>query len=134
MSPDELERRLVSFFERHPRDAAAVYLFGSYARHAAGETSDADVAVLFRATPASTLDAGPLDLEADLERVLQRPVDLIVLNRAPVDLRSRVLREGRLILDGDPAARIRFEVQTRNEAFDLEPVLRQYRAPRKSGR
>ena len=23
--------------------------------------------------------------------------------------------------------RIRFEVQTRNEAFDLEPVLRQYR-------
>lgn len=133
MSPDELERRLVAFFAHDPRGAAAVYLFGSYARRTAGESSDADVAILFQATPASTLDAGPLDLEGDLECVVQRPVDLIVLNRAATDLRARVLREGRLIFDGDPSARIRFEVQTRNEAFDFEPVLRQYRAPREPG-
>lgn len=69
MSPEELERRLVSFFAHDPRGAAAAYLFGSYARRAADETSDADVAVLFRTTPASTLDAGPLDLEADLDRL-----------------------------------------------------------------
>ena len=67
------------------------------------------------------------------ERVLARRVDLIVLNDAPVDLRARVLRHGRLLLERDRAARIAFEVRTRNEAFDLEPVLSRYRAPRGHG-
>ena len=57
-------------------------------------------------------------------------VDLVVLNEVPVDLRTRVLRDGRLLVDRDPSARIAFEVRTRNEAFDLEPVLARYRAAR----
>jgi hypothetical protein len=56
-----------------------------------------------------------------------RPVDLVVLNRAPVDLIHRVLRAGILIHERNPAARIRFEVQARNEYFDLLPYLWQYR-------
>jgi hypothetical protein len=32
------------------------------------------------------------------------------------------------VVDLDSSARIRFEVATRNEAFDFEPVLRRYRA------
>jgi hypothetical protein len=43
-------------------------------------------------------------------------------------LRIRVLRDGRLLVDRDPSARIAFEVRTRNEAFDLEPILARYRA------
>lgn len=31
------------------------------------------------------------------------------------------------ILDRDPSLRIAFEVRTRNEWFDLQPILRQYR-------
>jgi hypothetical protein len=53
-----------------------------------------------------------------------------VLNEASVDLRIRVLRDGRLLADVDRSARIAFEVRTRNEAFDLEPVLTRYRAAR----
>lgn len=33
----------------------------------------------------------------------------------------------RSLLDKDPAFRVRFEVKRRNEYFDLEPVLDQYR-------
>lgn len=51
----------------------------------------------------------------------------MVLNRAPVDLIHRVLRDGMLLHDRDPTARIRFEVKARNEYFDLLPYLRQYR-------
>lgn len=51
----------------------------------------------------------------------------MTLNTAPADLRIRVLRHGTLLLDRDPATRIRFEVQTRNEAFDVERILAQYR-------
>jgi hypothetical protein len=59
-------------------------------------------------------------------------VDVVTLNDAPVDLRIRVLREGHLLVDGGPSARIAFEVRTRNEAFDFEPILTRYRAARKT--
>lgn len=111
-------------------DVTAVYLFGSTARGTAADRSDVDVAVLFDAAPPSTLDAAPLVLEGELERALGRPVDLVVLNVAPVDLRIRALRDGQLLVDRNPAVRIAFEVRTRNEAFDLEPVLARYRSAR----
>ena len=61
-------------------------------------------------------------------------VDPIVPNQAPVDHRVRVLRGGRLVFDRDRSARSAFEVRTRNEAFDLERTLREYRAPREAHR
>ena len=131
---DELERRLVDFFDSDPRGVAAVYLFGSTARGTSRPHSDIDLGILFIEPPAANIDAQPYDLEAALERQVGRPVEAIVLNRAPVDLRSRVLREGRLIVERDRSRRIAFEVRTRNEAFDLEPILRRYRAPREADR
>jgi len=125
---DDVERRLAGFFQADSHGAAAVYLFGSVARGTARPDSDVDIGVLFAIAPEPTLDAQPFALENELERVLGRAVQIVVLNRAPVDLRIRVLRDGRLVLDRDPSARIRFEVQTRNEAFDLEPILREYRS------
>ena len=130
MTRDDIEARVRAFFAGTPCDAAAVYLFGSVARGAARPDSDVDLGVLFGAAPPPRLDSPALDLEALLERHLGLPVELVVLNTAPVDLRIRVLREGRLVLDADRPARVRFEVATRNEYFDLEPVLRTYRAPR----
>jgi predicted nucleotidyltransferase len=111
-------------------DVAAVYLFGSVAAGTDTAASDIDLGVLYGVTPAARLDAGPLDLEGDLERRLGRPVQLVVLNGAPADLRIRVLRAQRLLVDRNRSARIRFEVATRNEFFDLEPMLVDYRRPR----
>ena len=124
-----IEQRIVDHFSSRT-DVAAVYLFGSAARRTARADSDVDVAVLFHTSPPRTLHGPRLAIEGELERALGAPVDLVVLNDAPVDLRTRVLREGRLLLEADPAARIAFEVRTRNEAFDLEPVLTRYRAAR----
>lgn len=124
-----LDRKIADVVEACP-DVAAAYLFGSHARGTDTPVSDVDVAVLFRAPPPRRLDAPRFSLEGDLERELGRTVDLVLLNDAPVDLRIRVLREGRLLVDRDRAARIAFEVRTRNEAFDLEPVLARYRAAR----
>jgi uncharacterized protein len=109
---------------------AAVYLFGSVAAGRDTSTSDVDLGILYESPPASTLDAGPLDLEGDLERRLGRAVHLVVLNTAPADLRIRVLRAEHLLVERNRSARIRFEVATRNEFFDLEPMLLHYRAPR----
>jgi hypothetical protein len=121
-----LETELAAFFDAAP-SAVAVYLFGSHARGDADESSDVDVAVLFDVPPASTLTGGRLSLEGDLERRLRRPVDLVVLNDASADLVHRVLRDGRIVVDRDRAARLRFEVRRRNDYFDLEPIRRAYR-------
>jgi predicted nucleotidyltransferase len=123
-----VERDLRTFFETQKTgDIVAAYLFGSVARGTSGARSDVDVAVLYTATPPSTLEGLPLDLAGRIEHLVKRPVQVIVLNTAPADLVHRVLRDGVLLLDRDPSARIRFEVQARNEFFDLQPILDRYR-------
>lgn len=119
--------RLRAFFEDDPRGASAVYLFGSVAREQARPDSDIDVGILFETDPPATLDAPQFGIEAALERGLGGPVQVVALNRAPADLVHRVLRDGRLVLDRDRAARLRFEVRSRNEYFDLAPIRRLYR-------
>jgi hypothetical protein len=127
MTVSDVEKKLRDYLAAHaPSDAVAVYLFGSFARGTARPDSDVDVAVLYAKSPAPTLEAQPFDLEADLEKLLDRPVQAVVLNTAPIDLVHRVLCDGRLVLERDRKRRIQFEVRARNEYFDFEPVLRQY--------
>jgi len=123
----DAEQRLRAFFEANCGHATAVYLFGSVARGEATPASDVDVAVLFDRAPEPTLSGIQLTLQGELERYLERNVDLVVLNGAPADLVHRVLRDGVIVLDRDRSARIKFEVAKRNEFFDLEPLRRRYR-------
>ncbi|HEY7213137.1 MAG TPA: nucleotidyltransferase domain-containing protein [Thermoanaerobaculia bacterium] len=106
---------------------AAAYLFGSVARGTAKTDSDVDVGILYSEEPPRTLKGLGLGLEGDLEALLELPVQVIVLNRAPVDLVIRVLRDGKLLVDRDRSKRVRFEVRARNEFWDLEPILRRCR-------
>ena len=117
MRPADVEGRLRSFFEADPRGAIAVYLFGSVARAEARADSDVDIGILFAADPPATLAAPQF-------------------NRASSDLVHRVLRDGRLILDLDRSTRIRFEVRSRNEYFDMAAIRALYRGypePARSG-
>ena len=130
MANPALTHRIQEFFDSRSANVVCVYLFGSEARGEAGAHSDADVAVLLNEDPPRTLAGLQLDMAGDLEDHLGREVDLVVLNTAPVDLAVRVLRDGELLLDRDPSRRIRYEVGVRNEFFDLEPYLREYRRAR----
>jgi predicted nucleotidyltransferase len=106
---------------------AAAYLFGSMARGTAGPRSDVDVGILYEKDPPLTLEGLGLRLEGDLESLLGKPVQVVVLNHAPVDLAIRVLRDGKLLVDRDRSRRVRFEVKTRFDFWDLEPYLKMYR-------
>lgn len=105
----------------------AAYLFGSFARGTGDSESDVDMGILLRTARSGYLNDLRFALEGVVERALGRRAQVVVLNTAPPDLVHRVLRDGRLLLDRDPAVRIRFEVQARNEYFDLLPILNLYR-------
>ncbi|HZF11124.1 MAG TPA: nucleotidyltransferase domain-containing protein [Thermoanaerobaculia bacterium] len=124
-----IEADLADFFatEAERLGIAAAYLFGSMARGTTGSRSDVDVAVLYEGDPPSGFAGLGIPLAGDLERRLGREVDVVVLNRAPVDLVHRVLRDGHLLIDRNRSRRIAFAVRARNEYFDLLPHLLRYR-------
>lgn len=128
MGSERIEESIQRIVEsgRHD-DVVALYLFGSTARGTSRDDSDVDVGVLLEAPAPRTLAGLKLVLEGELESVVGREVQLVVLNRAPPDLVHRILRDGRLLVDRDPSARIRFEVHARREYFDVLPYLRRYR-------
>jgi uncharacterized protein len=125
----DFERTIQTAIESAPPEAVAVYLYGSRARGTSSPGSDVDLGLLLRSVPPSTLRSVALDLEGSVERAVGVPVEVVVLNTASADLVHRVLRDGVLLLDRDRPSRIRFEVQSRNEYFDLEPLRRLYRRP-----
>lgn len=127
MSTTSIEQALRELFAAKPGAIIAAYLFGSVARGTAGARSDVDVAVLYAVAPPATLEGLPLDLESRIEKLAGRPAQVVVMNTARVELIHRILRDGVLLLDRDPSARIRFEVQARNAFFDLQPILARYR-------
>jgi len=102
------------------------YLFGSRAggRHRA--SSDADIAVLTD-RPMGLLEQ---EMLADrLARAMRVPeVDIVMLDRSPLELRGRVIQEGRPIHSSDEPRRVAFEVRTRSEYFDFLPTLEAHTA------
>ena len=129
MNAAVIEAQLREFLSRNAEreGIAAAYLFGSVARGTAGPRSDVDVGILYEEDPPLTLEGLGLRLEGDLESLLGKPVQVVVLNRAPVDLTIRVLRDGKLLVDRDRSKRIGFEVRARFDFWDLEPYLKMYR-------
>src|SRR5688572_22213502 len=126
----EEERLLRQVGARASPEIVAVYLFGSAGRGEDSAKSDLDLGVLFAGEPPRTLVSAASRFRDDCEAALRRPVDVTVLNAASADLVHRVLRDGKLLLERDPAARVRFEVAKRAEYFDLAPLRALYRRPR----
>ncbi|MBI3203852.1 MAG: nucleotidyltransferase domain-containing protein [Myxococcales bacterium] len=124
---DDVAARLREFFTSNGRDLAAVYLFGSVARAAARESSDVDVAVIRGLPPRSPLGRLDAELAGCLERLLERPVEIVDLEHCPVDLAHRILTDGILVHEGDRSKRIAVETRQRAQYFDLQPALREYR-------
>ena len=84
-------------------------LFGSVARGTSRPDSDVDIAI----DPASKLsDAEETALGVALERAAGRPVDLVLIERAPPALRWRIARDGVVLCSCPAHAASRFLART----------------------
>jgi len=100
---DQILKVLKEYFI-HREDVAFAFLFGSSARGRVRREGDIDVAVYFR--PEKGLEwenvrkryAGENRIAVDLERLLKREVDLVVLNRAKAIVADEAIRKGKPIV------------------------------------
>jgi hypothetical protein len=63
----------------------------------------------------------------EVQAMLPGPVDLLVLDAAPLELAGRVAMTGQLLFDDDPPARVHWEATTRKIYLDEQPRTRQAR-------
>lgn len=119
--------RLSRFFAREAKTLRIelVYLFGSQAVGQSGPLSDVDIAILFAGEP---LPEKRYALTSRLGKLLETDrLDLVVLNRAPIELKYSVIATGVPLHEVNRARRVEFEAQTLSRYFDCLPVLRQQR-------
>ena len=124
---DNIRQQIEKYFQENPDDIACVYLFGSQARQQSREGSDVDIAVLYKNKIPGGFGRIGIPLAGKLEKIINQPVDVVVLNIANADLIHKVLRDGIVLFESDNGFRIDFEVKSRNEYFDIKPYLDQYR-------
>ncbi|MTI80347.1 MAG: nucleotidyltransferase domain-containing protein [Firmicutes bacterium] len=110
----------------HRKDIAAVYLFGSYGTEYQNEHSDIDLGIIF--LPEAKINLGKeLELDVDISMALEADnVDVINLNRSPIQLRYQAIAEGKLIYEVDYIATSNFIEGTINFYLDYAHHLKEF--------
>lgn len=103
---------------RSRKDILFAYIFGSFAGKRLTSISDVDIAVYL------SEDADPagekLDILGNLMDILQTDeVDLVVLNKASLPLKMKILEQRQVIVDHNPFLRHRYESMTMRAYFDF---------------
>jgi hypothetical protein len=122
---DYILETITSHFHKHAEDIVFVYLFGSFITER--PFSDIDLGIFTSSELSSPLDY-ELGLESELERIVKYPVDVRVLNRAPLSFCYNVIRCGKLIVDRNRNLRAEFESRVLRAYFDFMPFRRRYLA------
>jgi uncharacterized protein len=110
---DQVDQRIAEAIEAL-QDLGAVfaYLHGSRASGTTGPDSDVDIAAYFDGRPPEAFQV-----------LLPAGVDLVVLNRAPLELAGRIALDGKLLFERDSRARVVWEATTRKIYLDELPRL-----------
>jgi len=103
-----------------------VYLFGSQVTGQAGPDSDFDFAIVTDYgqdnIPLQAAFTHAIVMALNIEKV-----DVVLLDRAPIELAYGVVSDGRLLYARDLATRIEFEAAILNKYLDYLPYLHDFR-------
>jgi predicted nucleotidyltransferase len=127
----EMIKILKDYFEKR-EDVLMAFLFGSYARALSHRESDVDIAVYFR-PKSDHLEWEEFDIEydtedeiwLDIERLLKRNVDLVVLNRARSSIANSAIN-GIPIIIKDRGLYLDFMLRVTTEAEDFRETVEDY--------
>ena len=113
------------------REIVFAYLHGSSLE--VYSSRDIDIAVYLQPEIMDRRDEGTcrdfdfsIPLEQEIEKLLKKPVDVQILNNAPLPFRFRVVSQGKTLVDRSPERREIFELLSRVEYFDFKPRREEY--------
>jgi predicted nucleotidyltransferase len=118
--PRNIDDLLPEAFEylRSEKDILFAYLFGSLVERNVGPLSDVDIAV-YLAEKVSFAEE-KLEILGNPGNMLRTDeIDLVVLNKAPLTLRMKILEKKKIIVDKEPFLRHRYESLTMRQYFDF---------------
>ena len=118
---ERIERTLVTVLESEP-DLGFAWLHGSFL--VADKFRDIDIGVHLSA-PVEVRSQRGLELSVRLDQEIGFPIDVRVLNDAPVTFLFHVFREGRLLLSRNDERLADLMERTVREYLDAAPLLRQ---------
>ena len=126
MMTAQQKRKLITLFKKGPITVA--YLFGSLALGKERKESDADIAI--NIVPSLSKEhrfALRLKLMGQLSRILQRNVDVVVLNDVVSPFfKYIIIKEGVLLYQKSALDQFEIENTIYNLYFDFQPFLTQY--------
>ncbi|HGJ67467.1 TPA: nucleotidyltransferase domain-containing protein [bacterium] len=114
---------LKSYFTERD-DIILAYMFGSQVKGKIGPLSDFDISIL----PTNNfVQKTKYYISSELSKILGKPVDIVIFNRAPIELRFNVISNNILLFAKDEFTRIEVEATTMSLYFDYLPELKTQR-------
>lgn len=115
---------LQDYFSRQ-KQVLCVYLFGSQIKGKENIYSDVDIAVLFQPNlTQKERTEKRLSLMDELCSILNKDVDVVILNEASTFLKFQVIKEGEKIYERPDRSEHSFEAKAIVEYFDFLPIRR----------
>ena len=102
-------KKIEDCIKKYP--VVTAYIFGSEAKGTSGLLSDIDIAVFVHEdiNKAERFDLR-LRLSSEITAIMNRMVDLVVLNDSPVQLSYEIIRHGKVIFCSDKSTKVDLEV------------------------
>jgi predicted nucleotidyltransferase len=112
-----------AYLARQP-DIVIAYLFGSVARGEENRLSDVDIAILLEPDlNRETQLEVQIKYLTELDQMICRDVQLVILNDAPPMLAYQVIRDGLLLYERSQEERVEFAVLAIKRYFDVQPMM-----------
>jgi predicted nucleotidyltransferase len=100
------------------------YIFGSFASD--NDFNDIDIGIFITRKDMQSPLQTEFDIERELEDTIKIPVDVRIINHAPLSFIYHVLKTGVVIVDKDKSTRSDFEGLIYKKYFDFQYVRREY--------
>jgi len=101
-----LEKKIKDVLKKD-KNIVFAYVYGSFGR-GEREFSDIDIAVFVKRVPERCVEYEN-KLAIKLEKLIKKPVEVRVMNKLPLLLTSRIIKEGKLIFSRDEKQSVKFE-------------------------
>jgi len=123
MNDDEDIRKIIHYFQSRD-EVSALYLFGGLAKDRKTAESDIDIAILIDESRLKRKNFELLRKKyfAVSPTFSMRPIDIVILNTAPLFLKYQVLKTGKILFDRNRKLRVRFTERAIVDYLDFKPI------------